>query len=56
MMLDTLMKHREVFTHYTANYHHGVFAEELEKIITAYKVEQGTKTQAIGDEVHVEGL
>ena len=31
-------------------------AEPLDKILSSWKPDQGTKTQAIGDEVHVEGL
>ncbi len=44
---------------YGEDYEEGSFKNfkiELENIIGSWNPEQGAKTQAIGDEVHVEGL
>ena len=35
---------------------YGSFEYDMRKIYSSWKPDQGTKTQAIGDEVHVEGL
>ena len=35
---------------------YDAFVDPLEKILGSWKPSQGAKTQAIGDEVHVEGL
>ena len=49
-------KFKKLQTPMTAKASYAQLSIRLNRIMSSWKPDQGTKTQAIGDEVHVEGL
>ena len=46
----------EAYSTPDANANYAKFTSQLDKVLSSWNMGQGAKTQAIGDEVHVEGL